>query len=295
MHLIRDLGQTVRTIGRSPAYALTCVAVIALGVGANAAIFSMVHSVILTPLPYPDSDRLVFIWEKFPMSDPLGGRIQVARKNYIEWKRQNSSFDGMAAFQEEQLNETGSDQARHISVGSASADFFPLLGVHPQRGRLFLPEEEDKGSNGVAIVTDNYFKNRLHGDPNALGKSIALGGAGYTIVGVLPPKFHLPAMWEGMDQKKPEVWVPLSRLWKSAADETRRQLYVIAKLKPGVSLARSRAEMKGIAEQLAKADVALNEGWQTAVFPFHVEDTAPTLHLALYVLLGSVAFLLFIA
>ncbi len=296
MDLIRDLRHTVRTISRSPAYALTCIAVIALGVGANAAIFSMVHSVILSPLPYPDSERLVFIWEKFPnMPDPLGSRIQVARKNYLEWKRQNSSFAGMAAFQEEQLNETGSGQARHVSAGSASADFFPLLGVHPQRGRLFRPEEERKESGSVAIVTDEYFKNGLHHDPNALGKSITLGGVSYTIIGVLPPKFHLPAMWEGMDQKKPEVWVPLSRLWRTTEDETRRQLYVIAKLKPEVSLAQSRTEMKGIAERLAKTDPALNDGWQAAVFPFRVEDTAPNLHLALYVLLGAVAFLLLIA
>ena len=117
----------------------------------------------------------------------------------------------------------------------------------------------------------------------------------YTITGVLPPKFHLPAMWEGMDQKKPEVWVPLSRLWRTAADDTKRQLHVIAKLKPAVSLAQARAEMKGISERQAKADPALNEGWQTAVFPFSVEDTAPTLHLALYVLLGAVALLLLIA
>jgi putative ABC transport system permease protein len=102
-------------------------------------------------------------------------------------------------------------------------------------------------------------------------------------------------MWQGMDQKKPEVWVPLSRLWRTAADDTRRQLYVIAKLKPDVSLDQARTEMKGISERLAKADPDLNGGWQTAVFPFHVEDTAPTLHLALYVLLGAVVFLLLIA
>ena len=145
MDAIRDLRHTIRGISRSPAYAITCIAVIALGVGANAAIFSMVHSVILSPLPFPDAERLVFVWEKLPtMPDPIGSRIQAARKNYVEWKRQNRSFTGMAAFQEEQLNETTSEQARHISVGSASADFFPMLGVRPQRGRLFLPEEEHR-------------------------------------------------------------------------------------------------------------------------------------------------------
>jgi putative ABC transport system permease protein len=144
-------------------------------------------------------------------------------------------------------------------------------------------------------VTDGYFKKHLHSDPNVLGKTITLAGVSYTIIGVLPPKFHLPAMWEGMDQKKPEVWVPLSRLWRTAADDTQRQLYVIAKLKLNVGLEQSRTEMEGIAERLQKADPALNEGWHTAVYPFSVEDTAPTLHLALYVLLGAVTFLLLIA
>ena len=119
---IRDLRHTLRSISRSPAYAITCIAVIALGVGANAAIFSMVHSVILTPLPYPDSDRLVFIWEEFPnMPEPLGSRIQAARKNYVEWKQQNQSFAGVAAFQEEQLNETrlgpGTSHFRRFRLG----------------------------------------------------------------------------------------------------------------------------------------------------------------------------------
>jgi putative ABC transport system permease protein len=270
--------------------------VIALGVGANVAIFSMVHSVILTALPYPDPERLVFVWEKLPnMPDPPGGRLQVARKNYVEWKRQNRSFAGMAAFQEEQLNDTTAGQARNVSAGSASGDFLPMLGVRPQLGRLFLPEEERAGSDRVAVVTDEYFKKHLHSDPNALGKPITLAGVVYTIVGVLPAKFHLPAMWEGMDQKKPEVWVPLSRLWRTPADDAQRQLYVIARLKPEISLEQSRTEMKVIAERLEKADPALNEGWQTAVFPFRVEDAAPTLHLALYVLLGAVGFLLLIA
>jgi putative ABC transport system permease protein len=290
-----DLLPTLRSISRSPAYALTCIAVIALAVGANAAIFSLVYSVILAPLPYPDAERLMFVWEKFPnMPDPLGSRIQVARRNYLEWKRQASSFDGMAAFQEEQLDETGRGQARHVSAASASADFFPLLGVQPQLGRLFVAEDERQASR-VVVVSDEYYTAQLHRDGNALGRPVTLARASYTIVGVLPPKFHLPAMWEGMDQKKPEVWVPLSRLWRTAADDSKRQLYVVAKLKAGVPLAQARAEMKGIAERLAKADPALNEGWQVAVFPFRVEDTAPTLHLALYVLLGAVAFLLLIA
>jgi len=296
MSLLRDLRHALRTLFRSPTYALTCVAVLALGIGANTAIFSVVHSVILTPLPYPDASRLVFVWERFPnMPDPPGGRIQVARKNYVEWKRQNTVFSDMAAFRDMPLDETGIDQPQRISTGFVSANLFPMLGVRAHLGRLFTADEERKDNDHVTVLTDKYFDHRFHRDPAALGKSIILGGAAYTVVGVLPPKFHLPADWEGSDQRKPEVWVPLSRLWNSPGDDSNRQLLVVARLRAGVSLAQSRTEMAAIAQRLGQSDKKLDEGWTAAVFSFEVEDTSPTLHRALYVLLAAVAFLLLIA
>lgn len=295
MAFVRDVRYSLRGMVRSPGYALTCIAVLALGIGANAAIFSAVYSVILTPLPYPDVGRLVFVWERLPnMPDPPGGRIQVARRNYLEWKRQNAAFEDMAAFREIRWDESGIDHPRHVSTGLASGNVFALLGVRTQLGRLFTTAEERPGSDRVAVLTDAYFESRFHRDPNALGKSITLAGAPYTVIGVLPPRFHLPATWEGMDQKKPEVWVPLSRLFNTPQDDGRRQLMVMAKLKPGVSLALARTEMAGIAERLQKADPQLNEHWTTAVHPFSVEDTAPSLYRALYVLLAAVAFMLLI-
>lgn len=295
MAFVRDVRYSLRGMVRSPGYALTCIAVLALGIGANAAIFSAVYSVILTPLPYPDVGRLVFVWERLPnMPDPPGGRIQVARRNYLEWKRQNAAFEDMAAFREIRWDESGIDHPRHVSTGLASGNVFALLGVRTQLGRLFTTAEERPGSDRVAVLTDAYFESRFHRDPNALGKSITLAGAPYTVIGVLPPRFHLPATWEGMDQKKPEVWVPLSRLFNTPQDDGQRQLMVMAKLKPGVSLALARTEMAGIAERLQKADPQLNEHWTTAVHPFSVEDTAPSLYRALYVLLAAVAFMLLI-
>lgn len=296
MGLLRDLRYALRTLRRSPGFAVTCVAVLALGIGANVAIFSVVHSVILKPLPYHDPAGLVFVWEHFPnMPDPPGGRIQVARKNFVEWKRQNTVFAEMAAFREMSLNETGTGHAGHVSTGFASVALFPMLGVQARLGRLFTPEEERKDSDRVAILTDVYFERRFQRDPRTLGRSLTLGGVAYTIVGVLPPEFHLPATWEGTGQLKPEVWAPLSRLWNTAEDDTLRQLLVAARLKSGVSLAQARTEMAGIAQRLEKTDPKLDQGWRTNVFPFQVEDTAPQLHRALYVLLGAVGFLLLIA
>ena len=294
--IMRDLRYALRTLPRSPAYVLTCIAVLALGIGANVAIFSVVYSVILKPLPFRDPSGLVFVWEHFPsLPYPVAERMEVARRNYLEWKRQNHVFTGMAAFHISSLTETGMEHSRHVSIAFVSADFFPLLGVPASPGRLFPPDEENKGSDHVAILSRSYFEQRFHGDPTALGKSITLDGVAYTVVGILPSAFHLPATFEGMDQNKPDVWIPLSRMFNTPEDETRRQLMVIARLKPGVSLAQSRAEMAGIADRLAQTDKALDEGWKTSVFPFAVEDAAPTLHRALYVLLGAVGFLLLIA
>src|SRR5882762_1264312 len=177
-----NLRYALRTIGRSPGYALTCVAVLALGIGANAAIFSVIHSVILKALPYPDAARLVFLWERLPrLTDPLSGRIQVARKNYLEWKRQNTVFSDMAAYRDMSVSETGTDHPRHVSTGFASANLFPMLGVPARMGRLFTPDEERSGADRVVVLTDTYFDTRFHRDPKALGNSITLGGASYTV------------------------------------------------------------------------------------------------------------------
>lgn len=296
MRILGDFRSAVRILARSPAYALTCVAVLALGIGANAAIFSVVYSVVLAPLPYPDAARLVFVWQRLPiLPDPPFGRLQVTRKNYLEWKHQSTVFSDMAAFREMKLEEAGAGHPQHVSTGFASANLFPMLGVRAQLGRSFLSQEERQDSDHVAVLSDAYFERRFHRDPSVVGKTVTLSGDVYTVIGVLPARFHLPATNQGLDQLKPDLWVPLSRLWKTPEDETRRQLFVAACLKAGASLAQARTEMTGIAKRLEQMDPKNNKGWTAAVFPFTVEDAAPTLHRALYVLLATVALLLLIA
>ena len=292
----RDFRYALKTLRRSPGYVLMCVGVLALGIGANAAIFSVLDGVILRALPYPDANRLVFVWERFPaLPPPIGPRMKVARKNYLEWKRQNTVFSDMAAFHGRRIDETGLDHPRHVWTGYASANLFPMLGVGVRMGRLFAADEERAGSDRVAILSDGYFETRFHRDPGAIGKTLSLGGTAYTVIGVLPPQFHLPSTYEGSDQLKPEVWVPLSQLWNKPEDDAERQLFVVARLKPGITLARARAEMDGIATRLAASDPGLDHGWLTSVFRFATEDTEPKVHRAVYVLMGAVAFLLLIA
>src|SRR5579863_5248365 len=296
MSLVTEILGALRTLRRSPGYALTCIAVLALGIGANAAIFSVIDSVVLKPVPYPDPSRLVLVWERYPnMPDPPGSRIQSTHYTYLGWQRQNTVFSDMAAFCDFSLNETGIERPDHVDTGFASANLFGMLGVRARLGRLFASNEERSGNDRVAVVSDGFFESRYHRDPRALGRSLTLDGAAYTIVGVLPPRFHLPAMWQGMDQKKPEVWVPLSRLWNNADAEIKHQLFVAARLRPEATLAQARAETSAIEHRLANENPKYFKGWTASVFPFEVEDTSPTLHRALYVLLAAVGMLLLIA
>jgi putative ABC transport system permease protein len=296
MRLWQDTRFGLRALRKSPGFTLLAIATLALGIGANAAIFSVLDSVIFEALPYPDPARLVFVWERFPtMPPPVGPRMQVAYRNYAEWRRQNTVFSAMAAFRAIDVEETGVDRAGKVSTGFANAELFQLLGARPPLGRLFTAAEEREGADRAAVLSDAYFDRRFHRDPRALGQTVTLGDTAYTVIGVLPPKFHLPSTGEGFDQTKADLWVPLSRTIAREIRATDRQLYVVAQLKPGVSLAQARAAMAGIAARLAKADPKLNEGMSSSVFPFAVEETDPKLHRALYVLMAAVGFLLLIA
>jgi predicted permease len=290
-----ELRYALRTLAKAPSYALTCILVLAVGIGANTAVFSIISSAILKALPYPEASSLVFVRERFPTaSDPLFARMRTARVNYLEWKRSNTVFESMAAFQQKPVNETVNGEVRPTAVGYGAADLFPMLGVRARLGRLFEPEEERAGGL-VAVLSDECFERRFHRASAALGASLRLGDSIYTVVGVLPPRFQLPSTDGGDDQLKPEVWVPLLRLFKTAGDDGQRQLLVAARLKPGVTLARARAEMAAVAAQLAKSNPKLNEGWSATVSTFEAEDTSPKLHLALFVLMAAVGFLLLIA
>ncbi len=285
----------MRALAKVPTYSLTCILVLAVGIGANTAIFSIISSVVLKALPYPEPSRLVIVRERFPTaSDPLFAHMRAARTNYLEWKRANSVFESMAAFQQQSLNENVNGEVRSTAAGFGAADLFPMLGVRARLGRLFEPDEERAGGL-VAVLSDEYFERRFNRASAAMGASLRLGDSLYTVVGVLPPSFHLPSTDGGDDQLKPEVWVPLSHLFKTVGDDGQRQLLVAARLKPGVTLAQARAEMTAIAARLAKANPQLDEGWSAAVSTFEAEDTSPKLHRTLLVLLAAVGFVLLIA
>jgi len=286
---------TLRVLFKKPGYLLACLVVLGLGIGGNAAIFSLIYSVILAPLPYPDVNRLVAVWERVPsMPEPIGPRVPVRRANYVEWQRQTGLFEGMAAFVRQDLRENGTDHPQLIPVGFASALLFPMLGARPETGRLFRDDEERAGSDQVAVLSDSYFDRRFQRNRSVLGTAIDIAGTAYTVVGVLPRRFHLPSTYGGGEQPKADVWVPLSRRWKTTADDRADTLTVIAKLRPGITIERVRTDMGALAARLSNADEERYGPKDVSVFSIRDEDTSADVNRALYVLWGAVGFLLLI-
>jgi putative ABC transport system permease protein len=191
----QDLRYAIRTLRKSPAFTLAAIFALALGIGANTAIFSVINAVLLNPLPLKalkEPDRLVMIWEKNPaLTLFIAQRMPVRPKNYRVWKKESRSFEGMAAYSTTSFNLTarndaGGLQPEQVEVATASADFLPLLGVRPRLGRNFTAGEMQPGNGYVAILSDDLYRSRFHGDPQVIGKTLRANGLEYQIVGVLP-------------------------------------------------------------------------------------------------------------
>jgi putative ABC transport system permease protein len=293
--MLADLRFALRTFRRSPGLIAAAVLATALGVGANTAIFSVIQAVLLRPLPYRDSARLVMIWEKNPVfKGILAERLPVAGRNYVEWKRQAHSFSGMAAMQQIRVQLTGTDKPEDLEAVRITPDFMPLLGRTPLRGRNFSSEETVAGKDQVALVSYPFFQRRFGGDPQRMGSNIAIGGKSYTVIGVLPLDFHLPALFQGFDVRRPDIWLPMSETF-TADEETNRANYVVARLRDGSSLEQARAEMAVIARGLERRYPKIDTGFTASLFPLSVEDVNPATSRTVLALQVAVGFVLLIA
>jgi putative ABC transport system permease protein len=282
-NLWKDIRFGLRTLVRSPATTLVALLTLALGIGANSAIFSVVDGVLLKPLPYPQPDELVIVSESAPK---LGfPRFSVAPPNFADWKKQSRSFDHLVAYRRSRLNLTGSDQPEVLQGAAVSPDFFSMLGVTLAAGRGFGEEEGKPGQDRVAVLSYDLWQRRFGGDKAILGRSVVLNGEGYLVVGVAPSGFDLP--------RKNELWVPLA-LDFAAESRGGHYLGTMGRLKDGVSLEKAGAEMAGIAARLAKQYPDTNAEWTVTLArlqDFMVEGIRP----ALILLLLVVGFVLLIA
>ncbi len=299
----QDLKYALRQLRKSPAFTFAAVFALALGIGANTAIFSTINAVLLNSLPFRsirEPNRLMSIYERNPaILAFISERLPVRLKNFLEWKKQNRSFESLAAYQDTSFDLTsaggnGNREPEHVDGATATADFFPLLGVRPRVGRDFTTEEIQSGRARVTLISDDLWRTRFQSDPNIVGKSIGATGTAYQIIGVLPPGFELPATGQGLDQSKPKMWLPL-HINPSPQEEAGMALTVFGRLKPGVSIAQANAEMKVIGRRLEQAYPDTNHGWGVNVFPTISEDVDPAIRKSLYVLQVAVGFVLLIA
>jgi putative ABC transport system permease protein len=280
-----DVRYGVRMLWKNPGFTAVAVVALALGIGANSAIFSVVNTVLLRPLPYKEPERLVMVWEDdakhgFPNDTP-------AVANYVDWRNQNQVFEGMAATADQSFNLTGEGEPERFDGKRVSANFFSLLGVEPQFGRAFMPEEDVPGANRVVVLSHGLWQRRFGSDPGVVGKSITLNGEGHTVVGVMPADFQFLSKDVGM-------WVPIAFTPQQLASRGGHYLEVVARLKPGVTVERAQAEMSTIAARLQQQYPDQNTDLGATVVSLH-EEVVGNIRPALLVLLGAVGFVLLVA
>jgi putative ABC transport system permease protein len=282
--LWQDLRYGARMLIKQPGFALIAVVTLALGIGANTAIFSLVNAVLLRPLSYREPDRLVSVQGTNPQKGFKIDRVSPA--DLADWREQNSVFEQLAASRDAQYNLTGRGEPELIFGYRFSADFFQLLGVNPILGRTFLPEEDRPGSPRVVVLSQRLWQRRFGSDPNIIGQAITLNGEPYTVIGVMPPGFQHP--------KLTELWTPLALDPSLMSDRRQRFLNVVARLRPGITPARAQAQMEQIARRLEQQYPETNTGQKVRVIGLR-ENSVRDVRPALLLMSVSVGFVLLIA
>ena len=280
-----DVRFATRTLMKSPVFAAIAVLTVALGIGANTALFSVVNGVLLNPLPYPESSRLMAIDEKNAGMD----KAPISYLNFLDWERQSKTFASMAIYRHEDYNLTGTTQAERLNGFMISARFFSTLGVHPVHGRDLNAADDRLGAAPVAILSDGFWHRRFGGSLDVLGKPIALNGTDYTVVGILPPDFS----FYGVDR---DVFVPIGQ-WTDPNFWDRRvdiSAHAVGRLNDGMTLAQARGEMDGIARRLAAMYPDADKDVGITLLPMK-EDIVGDVQPLLLVLLAAVGFLLLLA
>jgi len=289
---LQDVRYGARMLARNKAFTVVAVLTLALGIGANTAIFSVVNDLLLRPLPYSEADRVVMLWEVSPEGRHMN---TTSRANFREWRAQGQSFESMAAFSDQRLNLTGAGDPEEVAVQLATPELFKVLGVQPLLGRVLVEDDIKMGSAGV-VLSHAFWKRRFGGDPGLVGKSITLNGNPFNVVGIMPPSFQWHIKQRSGTGKPAEVWMVLFMPQPGGAqvaNERGRFLSVVGRLKPGVTFEQAEAELKTIHKRL-EADSTFNKNYTAEVIPLR-EQFVGNIRPALWVLLGAVGLVLLIA
>lgn len=276
-----DLRHGLRVLVKNPGFTSIAVLALALGIGANTAIFSVVNGVLLRPLPFKDAGRLVMLWE----SEPHLKKAPIYSSDFLEWKEQNQVFENIAAYADDNLTLVNGDSAERVKSARVSSTLFDLLNVAPVIGRTFSQEEDVPGNNHVVVIGHSLWQSRFGANPGVLGQKLLLNGESFTVVGVMPADFHFiePA----------ELWVPIA-LSRESSNRKVRYLKVFARLKPGVSFERAQAEMNTLAHHIQQQYVGTGN-WADVKVVSLQDELVGDVRLPILVLFGAVGFVLLIA
>ena len=285
--LLQDLRYALRQLRKSPGFTAVAVVTLALGIGANTAIFSVVNGVLLRPLDFPNGDRLVRVWHvPPPKSFPGMKTFSVSAANYFDWERQNHVFERMAIYTYHGFTLTGGDKPEQVDGCAATSGFFATLGVQPMLGRVFLPEEDQPGHSNVVVLSHRLWQEHFGSNPDIVGHNINMEGQSYLVAGVMPANFQFPDF--------AQMWTPMAWTDQEKAVRGEHHSVVVARLKPGVDMKLAQAEMNTISSRLEQQYPEDDKGWGATVVPLH-DDMVSDVRPALLVLLGAVAFVLLIA
>jgi putative ABC transport system permease protein len=279
----RDLRYGLRMLAKSPGFTLVVVLTLALGIGANSAIFSVINAVLIRPLAYPDPDRLVQLWE----TEAAPGQYNFAGPDYLDWQAQNQTFAGTSLFTWPQgFNASGEGEPEQASVRKTQANFFTVLGVEPLLGRAFRKGEDQAGQDRVAVLSYGFWQRHFGGRRDAVGKSLELNGEEYTVVGVMPAWFR--------EVGSADLWVPMDMTPKNLGQRGNHSYLAIARLKSGVPLAKARADVEIIAKHLEKQYPDSNHKVGAVVIPLK-EELIGDSRAQLLIMLGAVGLVMLIA
>jgi predicted permease len=282
--MVQDLRFGARMLRKNAGFTAVAVLTLALGIGANTAIFSVVNGVLLSPLPFPNPDELFEVYSKTASSE----QDSITYPNFLDWQKDNHTFSSLGAFRSDDFNLTGAGQPERLHAHMISAEFFPTLGLQPVQGRNFRPDEDRPGAAPVAILGDGLWKRKFASSPDIIGKNISLNGKSYIVVGVAQGRIT--------NLSPSDVYVPLGQ-WTDPTFLDRRVsmgLISVGRLKPGVTLAQARGDLDAVAQHLAAAYPDADKGRGITLVPLKA-DVVGDVRGTLLVLLGAVGFVLLIA
>ena len=283
--LVRDLRYGVRSLFKTPGFAVAGVVILGLGIGVNSAIFTVVNAVVLKPLPFADADRIMRLWHTPPPGLFTTPVFALSPANFIDWEAQSDVFEAMAIYRGGRRTMTGQGEPDAVRIIRGSASFLPVFGASPVLGRGFSRDEDREGGPRTAILSDHFWRTRFGSDPNVLGKTITLDRVPHTIVGVVAPP---------VTAEETQAWLPLQWTAEEQAVRNNHNYLGVAKLKPGIEVARAQADLTAISDRLAVQYPDDNKGWGALVRPLQ-EDMIGDVRTSLLVLLGAVALVLLIA